>query len=57
MQKYGLSPNTFYPWCEKFSDGCKAALTGGPGARIAKAIQENANAVAPKTCIVLWTAR
>ena len=42
MQKYGLSPNTFYPWREKFLDGCKAALTGCPSARTAKAIQENA---------------
>ena len=42
-KKYGLPPNTFYPWREKFLDGGKAALAGGPSARIVRAAQkENA---------------
>ena len=41
-KKYGLSPNTFYPWREKFLDGGKAALTGSPSARTIRTIQENA---------------
>ncbi len=27
-RKYNLSPNTFYPWKEKFLEGGKAALAG-----------------------------
>ena len=42
-KKYGLSPNTFYPWREKFLEGGKAALAGSPSARTIRAIQkENA---------------
>ena len=39
-KKYGLSPNTFYPWREKFLDGGKAALAGSPSARTIKAVPE-----------------
>ena len=28
-KKYGLSPNTFYPWREKFIEAGKTALAGG----------------------------
>ena len=31
-RKYGLSPNAFCPWREKFLDGGKTALAGSPGA-------------------------
>ena len=41
-KKYDLSPNTIYPWCEKFLDGGKAALASSPGARTIRAGQENA---------------
>ena len=42
-RKYGLSPNTFYPWREKFLEGGRAALTGGLNARATKVLQrENA---------------
>ena len=42
-KKYGLSPNTFYPWREKFLEGGKAALAGRSGVRTIRAIQkENA---------------
>ena len=42
-KKYGLSPNTFYPWREKFLAGGKTTLAGSPGARTVKAVQkENA---------------
>ena len=42
-RKYGLSPNTFYPWRDKFLDGGKAALAGGSSTRIIRTIQkENA---------------
>ena len=47
-KKYGLSPNTFYPWREKFLWGGKAALAGCPGARTIKAVQkENATLKTP----------
>ena len=40
-KKYGLSPNTFYPWREKFlRRGGKAALAGSPGARTVRAVQK-----------------
>ena len=39
-KKYGLSPNTFYPWREKFLDGGKAALTGSPSSRTIRTIQK-----------------
>ena len=29
--KHNLSPNTFYPWKEKFFEGGKAALNGADG--------------------------
>ena len=42
-RKYGLSPNMFYPWREKFLEVGRAALTGRPSARATKALQrENA---------------
>ena len=42
-RKYGLSPNTFYPWRDKFPDGGKAVLAGSSSTRIIKTIQkENA---------------
>ena len=48
-KKYGLSPNTFYPWREKFLEGGRAAPAGAPSARATKALQkENA---APKTLV------
>ena len=37
-KKYGLSPNTFYPWREKFLDGGKAALAGSLSVRTIKAV-------------------
>ena len=39
-KKYGLSPNTFYPWREKFLEGGRAALAGAPSARATKALQK-----------------
>ena len=42
-KKYDLSPNTFYPWREKFLEGGRAALAGSPSTRTTKALQkENA---------------
>jgi len=42
-KKHGLSPNTLYPWREKFLEGGRAAPAGAPSARAAKALQkENA---------------
>ena len=35
-RKYGLSPNTFYPWCEKFLECGKAVLSGSPSVRAAR---------------------
>ena len=47
-RKYGLSPNTFYPWRKKFLEGGRAALTGGLSARATKAHQkENATLKTP----------
>lgn len=39
-KKYGLSPNTFYPWRGKFLEGGKAALAGSHGARTVRAVQK-----------------
>ena len=42
-RKHGLSPNTFYPWREKFLDGGKTALARGQDAGTVKTLQkENA---------------
>ena len=47
-KKYGLSPNTFYPWREKFPEGGRAALARGLSARATKALQkENATLKTP----------
>ena len=47
-RKYGPSPNTFYPWREKFLESGRAALAGGPSARATKALQkENATLKTP----------
>ena len=43
-RKYGLSPNTFYPWREKFLEGGRAALAGGQSARATKALLQKENA-------------
>ena len=37
-KKYDLSPNTFYPWREKFLEGGRTALAGIPGARTVRAV-------------------
>ncbi|MXX21198.1 MAG: hypothetical protein F4W68_06295 [Cenarchaeum sp. SB0661_bin_35] len=42
QKKYGLSPNTFYPWCKKFLDSGEAALSRSPSVRAARVIQKNA---------------
>ena len=38
-KKYGLSPNTFYPWREKFLEGGRAALAGNASAQVVRTLQ------------------
>ena len=40
-KKYGLSPNTFYPWREKFIEADKMALAGGNNGHAAALQKEN----------------
>ena len=40
-KKYGLSPNTFYPWREKFIEAGKTALAGGNNGHTAALQKEN----------------
>ena len=39
-RKYGLSPNTFYPWRERFLESTKAAMAGKSNTTAAKALQK-----------------
>ncbi|MBI1658905.1 MAG: transposase [Thaumarchaeota archaeon] len=39
-RKHGLSPNTFYPWMEKFLEAAKAAMAGKSNTAAAKALQK-----------------
>ena len=39
-RKHGLSPNTFYPWREKFLEAAKAAMAGNSNMAAAKALQK-----------------
>ena len=39
-RKHGLSPNTFYPWREKFLEAAKAAMAGKSNTAAAKALQK-----------------
>lgn len=39
-RKYGLSPNTFYPWREKFLEAGKTAMTGRSNTAAIKALQK-----------------
>ena len=39
-RKYGLSPNTFYPWRERFLKSAKAAMAGKSNTAAAKAFQK-----------------
>ena len=38
-KKYGLSPNTFYPWREKFLEGGRTALAGNANAQVVRTLQ------------------
>ena len=47
-KKYGLSPDTFFPWREKFLEGGRAALVGDLSAWATKVLQkENATLKTP----------
>ena len=39
-RKYNLSPNTFYPWKERFLESGKAAFSGAPNGDTCKALQK-----------------
>ena len=39
-RKHGLSPNTFYPWREKFLESAKAAMAGKSDTAATKALQK-----------------
>ena len=39
-RKYNLSPNTFYPWKDKFLECGKTAFSGAPDFNICKNIQQ-----------------
>ena len=39
-RKYGLSPNTFYPWRERFLESVKAAMAGKSNTAATKALQK-----------------
>ena len=43
-RKHNLSPNTFYPWKERFLESGKAAFSGSPDGTTCKQLQkENEN--------------
>jgi len=39
-RKHNLSPNTFYPWKERFLESGKAAFLGAPNGNICKQLQK-----------------
>ncbi len=39
-RKYNLSPNTFYPWKDKFLECGKSAFSGAPDSNTCKNIQK-----------------
>ena len=39
-RKHGLSPNTFYPWREKFLEAGKAAMVGKSNTAATRALQK-----------------
>lgn len=39
-RKYGLSPNTFYPWRERFLEAGKNAMAGKSNTAAVKALQK-----------------
>ena len=39
-RKYNLSPNTFYPWKDKFLESGKTAFSGAPNGNIYKQLQK-----------------
>ncbi len=39
-RKYNLSPNTFYPWKDKFLESGKTAFSGAPNGNICKQLQK-----------------
>ncbi len=39
-RKYNLSPNTFYPWKDKFLECGKNAFSGAPNGNICKQLQK-----------------
>jgi len=43
-RKYNLSPNTFYPWKEKFLEAGKASFSGATNGDVCRSLQrENEN--------------
>ena len=42
-RKYGLSPNTFYPWRERFLESAKAAMAGKSNTAATKAPLQKEN--------------
>jgi len=39
-RKYNLSPNTFYPWKERFLESGKSAFSGAPDGNVCKQLQK-----------------
>ena len=39
-RKYNLSPNTFYPWKDRFLESGKSAFSGAPDSNICKNLQK-----------------
>jgi len=39
-RKYNLSPNTFYPWKDRFLESGKSAFSGSPGSNTCKNLQK-----------------
>jgi len=39
-RKYNLSPNTLYPWKERFLESGKTAFSGAPNGNICKQLQK-----------------
>jgi len=44
-RKYNLSPNTFYPWKDKFLESGKNAFSGAPDGNICKNLQKENNSL------------
>ena len=44
-RKHNLSPNTFYPWKDKFLESGKSAFSGAPNWNVCKQLQKENNSL------------